>query len=124
MLTTLFPEMQEATQSFIENLLTSEAFIHYQEARKLISEDEEARTLMERLSHAQAIVRQQQASGNVGQAEVDSLRLFQQTALRNAVILDYAQAQQEIVEILREINGEISQLLGIDFASFANHATC
>ena len=124
MLTTLFPEMQEATQSFIENLLTSEAFIHYQEARKLISEDEEARTLMERLSHAQAIVRQQQASGNVSQAEVDSLRLFQQTALRDAVILDYAQAQQEIVEILREINGEISQLLGIDFASFANHATC
>ena len=27
-------------------------------------------------------------------------------------------------EFLREINGEISQLLGIDFASFAKHATC
>ena len=59
-----------------------------------------------------------------GQAEVDSLRLIQQTALRHPVILDYAQAQQGVVEFLREINGEISQLLGIDFASFANHATC
>jgi cell fate (sporulation/competence/biofilm development) regulator YlbF (YheA/YmcA/DUF963 family) len=121
---TLSPELQEATQSFIDNLLASEAFMHYQEARKLMSEDEEARTLLERLSHAQAAVRQQQASGNVGQAEVDSLRLIQQTALRNPVILDYAQSQQEAVEFLREINGEISQLLGIDFASFANHATC
>jgi cell fate (sporulation/competence/biofilm development) regulator YlbF (YheA/YmcA/DUF963 family) len=124
MLMTLSPALQEATQSFLENLLASEAFMHYQEARKLMSEDAEARTLMERLSNAQATVRQQQVSGNVGQAEVDSLRLIQQTALRNTVILDYAQAQQEAVELLREINGEISQLLGIDFASFANHATC
>lgn len=124
MLTTLSPELQEATQSFIENLLASEAFMHYQDTRKLMSEDEEARTLMERLSNAQATVRQKQASGNVGQAEVDSLRLIQQRALRNQVILDYAQSQQEAVDFLREINGEISQLLGIDFASFANHATC
>ena len=124
MLTTFSPELQEATQSFIENLLASEAFTHYQKTRKLINEDEEARTLMERLSNAQSTVRQQQVNGNVGQAEVDSLRLIQQRVLRNPTILDYAQAQQEAVDFLREINGEISQLLGIDFASFANHATC
>lgn len=124
MLTMLSPHLQEATQSFIDHLLASEAFRHYQDARKLMSEDEEAYTLMERLSNAQATIRQQQATGGVGQAEVDSLRLIQQRALRNPVILDYAQAQQEAVEFLREINGEISQLLGIDYASFANHATC
>ena len=124
MLTTLSPALQEATQAFIENLLASEAFMHYQETRKLINEDEDAHTLMEHLSNAQSTVRQQQVNGNVGQAEVDSLRLIQQRVLRNPTILDYAQAQQEAVEFLREINGEISQLLGIDFASFANHATC
>ena len=124
MLTTLSPELKEATQSFIDHLLASEAFMHYQEAHKLINEDEEAHTLLERLSNAQATVRQQQARGNVSPAEVDSLRLIQQRALRNPVILDYAQAQQEAIEFLREINGEISPLLGIDFASFANHATC
>lgn len=124
MLTTLSAEMQEATQSFIDHLMASEAFMHYQEARKLMSEDEDANTLLKRLSNAQATVRHQQASGNVGQAEVDSLRLIQQTALRNPVILDYAQSQQEVVEFLREINGEISQILGIDFASFASRATC
>jgi len=124
MQTVLSPQLQEATQSLIDNLLASELFMHYQEARKLINEDSEARTLMERLSNSQATVRQQQTSGSVGQAEVDSLRLIQQRVLRNPVILDYAQSQQEAVDFLREINAEISQLLGIDFASFAKHATC
>ena len=124
MLTTLSPELQETTQSLIENLLASEAFTHYQHAQKLMSEDEEARTLMDQLSKAQATVRRQQSSANVSHAEVDSLRLIQERALRNSVILDYAQAQQEAIEFLREINGEIGQLLGIDFASFANHSTC
>jgi cell fate (sporulation/competence/biofilm development) regulator YlbF (YheA/YmcA/DUF963 family) len=63
MLSTLSPELQEVTQSFIDHLLASEAFMHYQEARNLMSEDDEARTLMERLSNAQATVRQQQAGG-------------------------------------------------------------
>ncbi len=124
MQTVLSPQLQEATQSLIDNLLASELFMHYQEARKLINEDSEARPLMERLSNSQATVRQQQTSGSVGQAEVDSLRLIQQRVLRNPVILDYAQSQQEAVDFLREINAEISQLLGIDFASFAKHATC
>jgi cell fate (sporulation/competence/biofilm development) regulator YlbF (YheA/YmcA/DUF963 family) len=117
-------QLQEATQSLIDNLLASEAFMHYQEAHKLINEDSEARTLMERLSHSQATVRQKQASGNVGQAEIDSLRLLQQRVQRNSVIMKYAQSQQEAITFLREINGEISQLLGINFATFANHATC
>src|SRR5512138_3207383 len=124
MLTTLSPELQGASQSLIENLLASEAFTHYQHARKLMSEDEEARTLMDQLSKVQANVRRQQSSGNVSQAEVDSLRLIQERALRNAVILDYAQAQQEAIVFLREINAEIGQLLGIDFASFAKCSTC
>jgi hypothetical protein len=38
--------------------------------------------------------------------------------------MTYAQSQQEAIHFLREINDEISQLLGINFASFANHSTC
>jgi cell fate (sporulation/competence/biofilm development) regulator YlbF (YheA/YmcA/DUF963 family) len=79
---------------------------------------------MDQLSKLQARVRQRQAKGEVNQAEIDSLRLLQQRVLRNSVILAYADSQQEAVNFLREINGEISQLLGINFASFANHSTC
>ena len=122
--TTISPQLQEATQSLINNLLASEAFVRYQQARTHFNADNEAHGLMDQLSKAQARLRQMQSSGGVGQAEVDSLRLLQQRAQQNPVIMAYAQSQEEAVNFLREINGEISQLLGINFASFANHATC
>lgn len=120
----LSPQLQEATKLLVDNLLASEAFTQYQNARSDMDSDKEAHALMDQLGKSQARVRQMQGRGEVNQAEVDSLRLLQQRVLRNPVIMDYVGAQQEAVNLLREINGEISQLLGINFASFANHATC
>jgi cell fate (sporulation/competence/biofilm development) regulator YlbF (YheA/YmcA/DUF963 family) len=124
MSTALSPELQEATQSLIDNLLASEAFVRYQQARTHFNADPEAQDLMDQLAKAQARLRQKQSSGGVGQAEVDSLRLLQQRVQRNSVIMAYAQSQEEAVSFLREINGEIGQLLGINLATFANHSTC
>jgi len=123
MQTALSPQLQETTQSLIDNLLASEALVRYQQARIHFNADNEAHDLMDQLAKSQARLRQKQASG-VGQAEIDSLRLLQQRAQQNPVIMAYAQSQEEAVKFLREINAEISQLLGINFASFANHATC
>lgn len=124
MQTVLSPQLQEATQSLIDNLVASEPFLNYQQARTRLNQDSEAHALLERLSHSQAKLRKKQADGGVNQAEIDSLRLLQQRVQRNLVILDYAQSQQDAVTFLREINNEISQLLGVNFATLANHATC
>jgi len=124
MQTALSPQLQEATQSLIDNLLASEAFVRYQNAHAHFNADREAHDLMDQLAKSQARLRQKQSKGEVNQAEIDSLRLLQQRVQRNSVIVAYAQSQEEAVNFLREINGEISQLLGINFASFANHATC
>lgn len=120
----LSPQLQEATQSLIEHLLASETFKRYQQAQARIDENSESRTLMERLSNAQANIRQKQASGGVGQAELDALGLLQQRVLRDPIIMEYAQSQEQAIGLLRQVNDEISQLLGINFASFANHPTC
>ena len=122
--TTLSPQLQEATESLINNLLASEVFVHYQNAHARFKADQEACDLMDQLAKLQARLRQKQADGEVNQAEIDSLRLLQQRAQRNSVIMAYSQSQEEAVNLLREINREISQLLGLNFASFANHATC
>jgi cell fate (sporulation/competence/biofilm development) regulator YlbF (YheA/YmcA/DUF963 family) len=122
--TTISPQLQEATQSLINNLLASEAFARYQNARAQFNADQEAHDLMDQLAKSQARLRQKQSSGGVGQAEIDSLRLLQQRVQRNQVIMAYAQSQEEAVNFLREVNREISQLLGINFATFANHSTC
>ena len=124
MQTILSPQMQEATHSLIDNLLASEAFIHYQQAHARFNADNEARALLEQLTQSQARVRQKQAKGEVNQADLDSMRMFQQRVQRNSTIMEYAQAQQEAVNFLREINNEISELLGINFAALANHAVC
>ena len=124
MQTALSPRLQQATQSLIDHLLASEAFARYQNARAQFNADKEAQDLMDQLAASQAHLRQKQSSGGVGQAEIDSLRLLQQRVQRNPIIMAHAQSQEEAVKFLREVNGEISQLLGINFASFANHATC
>jgi len=124
MQTELSPQLQEATQLLVEHLLASEAFTQYQNARNDMDANQEAHALMDQLGKSQARVRQMQAKSQVNQAEIDSLRLLQQRVLRNPVILDYLGSQQEAVNLLRDVNREISELLGINFASFANHATC
>lgn len=124
MKTILSPQLEEATESLIDNLLASEAFIQYQIARTHFDADSEATNLMDQLSKAQARLRQKQGKGDVSQAEIDSLRLLQQRAQRNSVLMNYSQSQQEAINFLRELNAEISQILGINFATFAKHSTC
>lgn len=116
--------MQEATEALIANLLASEAFIHYQQAQDRLNEDHQAHDLLEHLSRVQADIRKKQASNSVTQSETQILRSLQVQVQHNPVITIFAQTQEEAVKFLREINEEISQLLGINFASFANHNTC
>ena len=117
------PRLQEAAQALIENLLASEAFIRYRQAHARLHTDQEARTLLEQLTQSQERLRQKQAGG-VTQSDLDELRALQTKVQHNRAIMDYAHSQQEAVDFLREINAEISGLLGVNFATFANHATC
>lgn len=122
--TLITPLMQEATDALIGNLLASEAFIRYQRAHTRLNEDRQARALLEQLSQTQTSLREKQANGGVSQADIDALRAIQEQVQRTNSIMDYAHTQQNAINFLREINDEISQLLGINFASYANHATC
>ena len=122
--TVITPLIQEATDALIGNLLASEAFIRYQQAHNCLNEDRQACALLEQLSQTQTSLREKQANGGVTQADIDALRAIQEQVQRNDIIMDCAHTQQNAVNFLREINDEISQLLGINFASFANHATC
>lgn len=124
MQTVISAQLQEATQTLIDSLLASEPFQNFQQASTRLKQDSEAHALLERLSHSQARLRQKQADGSLNQGEIDSLRTLQQRVQRNPIIMDYAKSQQEAINFLREINQEISELLGVNFASAANHATC
>ena len=121
---TLSPELEQATDNLIQNLLASEAFLTYQQALVAMNSDTDARGLLELLSTLQAGLRHKQNANNVTQTDVEELRSIQQQVQANPAIMAYAQSQQEAVNFLREVNQEISQLLGADFAALAKQSTC
>ena len=118
------PDLMAATQALAENLLASEPFALYHQAYTRFNADPQARDLVQRLSQAQTDLRRKQASGGVTQVEVNQLRQLQNAVHANRIIFDYAQTQQAAVSYLRTINQEISQLIGVDFASLAKKSSC
>ena len=86
--------------------------------------DSQASALLDRLSTLQNELRGKQGNNSMVQSDIDELRDVQAQVQVNATIMDYAQSQQDAVGFLREINQEISQLLGMDFAALAKQSTC
>jgi cell fate (sporulation/competence/biofilm development) regulator YlbF (YheA/YmcA/DUF963 family) len=121
---TLSSTMQEATDALISNLLASEAFVRYHQSQTLLDRDSKAQALLNQLSQAQTDLRKKQAESSLSKDEIDSLRALQVQARENVVIQGYSDAQQEVIKFLREINDEINQLLGIDFASLTKRSGC
>ena len=117
-------ELSTATQTLAETLAASEPILRYQQAKKILDGDLTAQDLLQKLSVAQADLRDRQLRSEVAQADIDQLRTLQGEAQANPIILEFAQSQQTAVAYLREINQEISQLIGLDFAKLARRSSC
>ena len=120
----LSQEFLSATQTLAENLAASEPIVRYAHAKKILNNDAASQELLAKLSAVQAGLRNLQLRSAVRQSDIDELRSLQDKAQTNPIIVDYAQAQQNAVAYLREINVEISQLIGLDFAALARRSSC
>jgi cell fate (sporulation/competence/biofilm development) regulator YlbF (YheA/YmcA/DUF963 family) len=121
----IIPEMlYQATQSLAENLVASEPFAQYAQARDAFEADSNAQSFLKDISSIQGEIRQKQQRGQATQENIDVLRAMQQQAQSNETIMQYASTQQNAVNFLREINQEISQLLGVDFAALSKQTGC
>jgi cell fate (sporulation/competence/biofilm development) regulator YlbF (YheA/YmcA/DUF963 family) len=114
----------QATTTLAENLLQSEPFLRYNLSYKKLEEDSQASLLLQNLSQTQAELRRKQSQSKISEEEVNALRELQQQAQSNKIIVEYAEAQQAAIESLREINQEISNLIGVDFGSLARRSGC
>lgn len=122
---TILPlEFHQATYSLIQNLLASKAFLTYHQSLAGMKADQTANELLERLSAFQNKVRQKQAQNSLTQEDIEALRNIQTQVQENTTIMQYAQSQQDAIYFLREINQEISQLIGMDLAGLAKKRTC
>jgi cell fate (sporulation/competence/biofilm development) regulator YlbF (YheA/YmcA/DUF963 family) len=122
---TYIPENLELTlNNLAERINFSEPVNNYQIALERFTQDMAAHKIMEDLSDLQKDIRQKQNKNQITSQDLEKLRLLQTKAQENEVINSYAHSQQEAIGKLREINAEISNLLGIDFASLAKKSNC
>jgi cell fate (sporulation/competence/biofilm development) regulator YlbF (YheA/YmcA/DUF963 family) len=107
-----------------EKIKFSESVNNYQIALEQFAHDAEAHKIMDDLSAFQKEIRQKQSNNQIAQQDLQELRSLQTKAQENKVITSYAHSQEEAIGHLREVNAEISNLLGIDFASLAKKSNC
>ncbi len=116
--------MLEATANLAENLAQAEPFLRFKAASDRLNADREAQGLLKELSEVQQRLRDQQYSGDIAREDIHRLRALQQTLGTNETLQDFLLTQELAAAFLREVNQEISQLLGIDFASLTRRSGC
>jgi len=121
---TLPNEILNTTEQLAAELLRSGPIAAYHQAKARLDGNTQARELLERFLTTQSDVRTRQSRNAVTQSDVDKLRALQREVQSNRIILDYAESQQTAIAYLPGINREISQLLGVDFASLAGSSSC
>jgi len=121
---TIPEEIQFPLTALVTHIQNTEPFRQYSHARELFNADADAQSLMKQLSDVQNDIRQKQFDNQVSADDLNHLRQMQSKVQENMVIIKYAQAQQEAVGALREINAQISEMIGTDFAALARNTSC
>ena len=116
--------LQQATEQLGRALRTSAPVRAYLDASTDMETDIEATGLLDELAQRQAALRVKQNDGGLTQAAIDDLRALQFRVQTQPTIAAYLQAQQDVRALLPQINYEISQLLGVDFAALARKSGC
>ena len=116
--------LETAVNQLANTIQFSEAVSRYITDQKEFKTDQSAHQLLEELSETQRLIRQKQMENKVTSEDLEKLRSLQAKAQENKAITDYAYSQQIAIGHLREINAEISGLLGIDFATLAKNTSC
>jgi len=116
--------LQQATEQLGRALRTSAPVRAYLDASTDMETDIEATGLLDELAQRQAALRVKQNDSGLSQADIDGLRALQFRFQTQPTIATYLQAQQDLRALLPQINYEISQLLGVDFAALARKSGC
>jgi len=116
--------LQQATEQLGRALRTSAPVRAYLDASTDLETDVEATALLDELAQRQVALRVRQNEGELSQADIDGLRALQFRVQTQPTIAAHLQAQQDLRALLPQINYEISQLLGVDFAALARKSGC
>ncbi len=120
----LRPQVKTAAQALGQALKDTPALRAYAEASAQLSADNAATGLLDELQRLQADIRQRQSDGHVGPGDIMRLRRLQNDVQANETIAAFVQAQSQAQGFLRQVNTDLSERLGVDFATLGRVSTC
>jgi len=115
----LTPELRVASFDLAESLALSEAILGYTKAHQILMKDQQALQLIDEVNELQRKVYAGGSSSEDLEDDITRLRELQGLISANTAIQQQAIARETAAAFLREMNQEISQLIGVDFASLA-----
>jgi cell fate (sporulation/competence/biofilm development) regulator YlbF (YheA/YmcA/DUF963 family) len=115
-------KLLESASVLTENLVQSEPFLDLHEADRRLHADREALRLLTEFEELQKKILAQQHSGSICESDIKRLREIQSAIGTNDVIQEQKLAQETAIAFLREVNQEISNHLGVDFASLTRRS--
>lgn len=116
------PDLYAATCNLAENLGQAEAMLDFKRANTQLMSDQKTLQLITDAGELQQKVYSGYFSGEDLEENLNHLRELQEQISTNEVIQEQSFARETATSFLREINQEISQLLGVDFASLTRRS--
>lgn len=110
-------DVLEAADVLAQNLSQSSEVLGYLRAENTLQADSDAVHLLQELNNIQQKVRELQYKGSLTQTDISALRAVHAAVIENQTIHNYMTSQEVLKEFLRDVNNEVSQLIGTDFAS-------
>ena len=116
-------ELLDVTHKLANNLAQSEPFMRLKKANHKVESDSQAAQLRTEFSLLQAKVRAQQYTSDYSQADVIRLRSLQDLFYKNQTLKEQAAAQEDAVNLLRDVNQLISGNIKMDFGALTRRVS-
>ncbi|MCX6054409.1 MAG: YlbF family regulator [Chloroflexi bacterium] len=113
----------EATTELAEKIVNSEPFTYLKNSEAKLNADAQALHLINDITELQEKIRSQNQTNIIPESEFTRYRELQNEIGANEVIQESGMAQENAIAFLREVNQEISNLLGVDFASLIRRSS-
>ena len=116
-------ELLDVTHKLANNLAQSEPFMRLKKANRKVEADPQAAQLRTEFSHLQMKVRAQQYTSDYSQEDVIRLRSLQDLVYKNQALKEQAAAQEDAVNLLRDVNQLISGNIKMDFGALTRRVS-
>lgn len=117
-------EVMDAAREFGKALADCEECRAVEEAQQALQKDREARRLLSDYQSGQRSIQMARMWGRIAKNELKELKNLEAKVKSNQTIKNLMDAQKRLQEMLVSLNAEISNILGIDFASNSSAGCC